>query len=471
LFGKVHLPKARRTARFTCRTNAGLALNSSKMAPPRKIAAKAKAQKRKTEPAKSAAAKATANANKAKAKAKAVADVNPKANKGRSSDEIQNHPTEGASRAEPQPEAEAACTAYAPGAENDALVIGLADESELMPADPGDEETFTCSDCLVNKSMSQVYILRFASEAVVDDFGRGLGDGKGTETNIQRKRTGERPQEGDFFKCLPCHRLYSRAGRILKRLNLKSDWSDISKESRTGFMLKATNCFGSNLELMLNETITQFKMNKAVSSFDQNSQFLDEDDLNKEYKDKPSQLASIKMNAFKFECPVRKVWLWQNPSYTMNLREEEVTEETRKREISRDQRIRPEKKPKAQAKKKALPDGVNLKKADRARLTKMTQKLSEQAAYVPELKGRIDENVQKHVPQFAIDKVDVSVARLNQYVTDIDLSMSADESIPDLKGMLDVCGKSISASKAVNATLESFIEEALAHINEKASEQ
>ena len=236
-------------------------------------------------------------------------------------------------------------------------------------------------------------------------------------------------------------------------------------------MLKATSCFGNNLELVLNETITQSKMNKAISSFDQNSQFLDEDDLQKEYKDKPSQLASIKMNAFKFECPVRKVWLWQNPSYAMNLREEEVTEETRKREISRDQRIRPEKKPKAQAKKKALPDGVNLKKADRARLTKMTQKLTEQAAYVPELKKRIDENVLKHVPQFAIDKVDVSTARLNQCVTDIEFSMSADESIPDLKGMLDVCGKSISASKAVNATLESFIEEALAHINEKASEQ
>jgi hypothetical protein len=155
----------------------------------------------------------------------------------------------------------------------------------------------------------------------------------------------------------------------------------------------------------------------------------------------------------------------------MNLREEEVTEETRKREISREERIRPAKKAKAQAKKKALPDGVNLKKADRARLTKMTQKLTEQAAYVPELKKRIDENVQKHVPQFAIDKVDVSTARLNQCVTDIEFSMSADESIPDLKGMLDGCGKFISASKTVNATLESFIEEALAHINEKASEQ
>ena len=53
--------------------------------------------------------------------------------------------------------------------------------------------------------------------------------------------------------------------------------------------------------------------------------FKDQDDLEKRYKDTPTQFAAIYRNANTMICPVREVMLWEDPEFASAASQGEVS--------------------------------------------------------------------------------------------------------------------------------------------------
>ena len=82
----------------------------------------------------------------------------------------------------------------------------------------------------------------------------------------------------------------------------------MSKQSRVGLMQMAADLYGEDLEKKLTEVVVQSRISKAVTTFDNDNEFLDDADLSEKYKNKPDMLSNIKQNGFTITCPVKKMY-------------------------------------------------------------------------------------------------------------------------------------------------------------------
>ena len=100
--------------------------------------------------------------------------------------------------------------------------------------------------------------------------------------------------------------------------------------------------------------MTQWKTQVTRYEFDQNVEFLNEEDLKLKYAQRPITLENILKNGKKFFCPVKQEMLYWDPKYSANVKdvEEHGTTEKRKGSVALKEDEEPNtKKPKKTSKK------------------------------------------------------------------------------------------------------------------------
>lgn len=127
-------------------------------------------------------------------------------------------------------------------------------------------------------------------------------------------------------RCKRCHAARARLDRLLKHhqhANLVSDWRSMSEDERRAFIAESNHLAGADLIAKLSETVTLTKTSTSKTSFSSSGQFKDEAQLEQDYAGRPEIVQNIKANARKILCPVKKIYLYEDVTYSSNRQDEE----------------------------------------------------------------------------------------------------------------------------------------------------
>ncbi|CAK9013481.1 Uncharacterized protein SCF082_LOCUS11947 [Durusdinium trenchii] len=118
-------------------------------------------------------------------------------------------------------------------------------------------------------------------------------------------------------RCRNCHNVRGAIQRLaVKHGNLVKDFTKVDGDRVQSFYEQFSHLRGEDLRSKLDETVTQWKTSTTRFEFDQNVEFLEEEDLKVKYADKPSTLENILRNGKRFFCPVKQKTLFGVPSTT-----------------------------------------------------------------------------------------------------------------------------------------------------------
>ena len=119
------------------------------------------------------------------------------------------------------------------------------------------------------------------------------------------------------MRCTLCIAAMSRT-RYLIKVKAIEGYDDLKDEHRTGYYAKVANLYGSNMAKVLTESITKCRLDRQVSRWEQTGQAEKFDDVEKQYKNKPEEWATILANAQQFPCSVTgKAMIVAHPVYTL----------------------------------------------------------------------------------------------------------------------------------------------------------
>jgi len=156
-------------------------------------------------------------------------------------------------------------------------------------------------------------------------------------------------KQKEIQRCRKCHNLRARVNRICcKHGDLAEDWSSLSDQSKREFYQQCQDQAGEMLLLRMQETIVDCTRKSSSVTFEGTGKFIDEEDLDKKYKDKPTQLQAIKAHTRTMCCPVRKVKLYEDPEFTLTVADEDFRSEEKKRKAEFAHKAEPKKKTRRQ---------------------------------------------------------------------------------------------------------------------------
>jgi len=216
-----------------------------------------------------------------------------------------------------------------------------------------------------------------------------------------RKKPAEDCQTSNFGEerkqvatCNPCNALRSRIHRMKGvRGDLVEGYAEMDGEDKKEFHTASEKLFGQALKHQLTTSIEMFRRKTVLTKFSSEGDFLDEEDLDKKYANKPDQKAAIMANAQTFIHPVREVRVWQDVNFTGTHTEEQEQTGTLKRVAEHEQVVKPKAKAKQikAAPNPGLPDPEEpqkpLPKGVKARLDKFFEKAN---ALLMEMANNID---------------------------------------------------------------------------------
>ena len=162
-----------------------------------------------------------------------------------------------------------------------------------------------------------------------------------------------------FKKCGMCNRLQSRVQRTLqKRGDLKDRWGVMSRDQRKAFFQQHHSAMGEDLVMQITQTTKHTFSSSQEIGFATKGDWMDDEDLEKLYKDKPEQLMAIKANSKKMLCPLRGVELHEHITYNSLTNDKQASTISRTIAMQQDTSLKAAKKPKSIASgPKAEPGG------------------------------------------------------------------------------------------------------------------
>ena len=271
------------------------------------------------------------------------------------------------------------------------------------------EQTFRCPDCDRDRPVDKRYIFRFKDERVLGALGRA--------------RMAPTCEEGDKRRCVDCHKLRSRSGELIRRLDVDNDWGDVDKASKAKFMQTSCDLFGDALARQITMTLQETRTHTHSSQFACQGGFFDEQDMTNRYVKKPEQLKNIFDCAPTMVCPVRKVKLWQDPAWSLTQTAEENVKRESKREATQALNMRAAKKKKVEKELKEPTvekeaEGKPLAAASLERLTKAKVKVEQFSSKFSAVADTIDgEGIRPHIPNSSLRKL--SCRRLPLKITKV----------------------------------------------------
>ncbi len=125
-------------------------------------------------------------------------------------------------------------------------------------------------------------------------------------------------------RCKPCMATIARICRMVAKAKENNDaelvnsWESFNKDktiAKDQFYTAAKDTFGDDTAKLLTETMREHVSAENEVKLVGTGEFLDLQDLNARYKDKPLRLAAILRNARRFTCPVAEVELIEDMKY------------------------------------------------------------------------------------------------------------------------------------------------------------
>jgi len=140
--------------------------------------------------------------------------------------------------------------------------------------------------------------------------------------------------KSEQMQCSDCLGIKNRVQYLARKTpSLRGALKPLSREERQQWMAKNNKLVGEDLAKMLHQTCAQTSLTKQVAEFKADGQFVDYEEAEKQFKDKPEQWESIKLHAQTHRCPVRGVDMYWIPKFSMSLANSEVDTEERKRKL------------------------------------------------------------------------------------------------------------------------------------------
>jgi hypothetical protein len=224
-----------------------------------------------------------------------------------------------------------------------------------------------------------------------------------------------------YKRCTDCNRLQSRVQRTLqKRGDLKDRWGVMTRDQRKHFFKEHHAAMGSDVAMHITQITAHTFSSSQESGFASTGAWMDIDDLDELYKDKPDQLASIKATAKKMTCPFRGVELVEHITYNS------VTNERQKSEINRNISMRQESTLKA-AKKLSIASGP---KAEPGGPPKLSAPAIAKLATLKESMSTLSDTIKttaescpEDLPKKFIDHMQLKEVEMMAYRAEIDVSI------------------------------------------------
>ena len=141
-------------------------------------------------------------------------------------------------------------------------------------------------------------------------------------------------KQKEVRRCTKCHSLRSRVNRICsKHGHLAQDWTKVSDADKRKFMQDAQDKCGEELLMRMQESITHSTRKSTSVQFKGTGNFLDKQDLQEKYKNKPDQLESILAKTRTMWHPTRNVMVYEDVDFVLTTCDEEQTSEEHKRKV------------------------------------------------------------------------------------------------------------------------------------------
>lgn len=134
------------------------------------------------------------------------------------------------------------------------------------------------------------------------------------------------------WRCKSCHACRSAIQRLQNRHGqLIQEFQEIdSKDKLESFYGNFSHLRGSELVHQINSLVEICKVERTTHAFQGSGEYFDQEDLEKMYDGKPTQLSNVLQNANKYFDPVRKVWLYEDTKYRRTSKDEvEITKSQR----------------------------------------------------------------------------------------------------------------------------------------------
>ena len=270
----------------------------------------------------------------------------------------------------------------------------------------------------------------------------------------------------DQFQCKGCGALHSR---ICRRWKVCPDtvegFREVSPDSRADFMKKHQGLFGKDLDKAMVETSTASRINRSSAAFRSQGKFEDiegPEGIKVRLKDQPEKLANILENGRRFTCPVSKfeqVWV---PIHSLDLADEEIRSEEKKRKMEAASTIKREKRPKTT--KKASGEG---EKGETAAGEKpdASEEGETEAKMVAICTGHV-KRLQTSIPNLEDVLLSLSTAVTNISAPDLEGNIGptqltkAKSIVTDLTAMTDKCKDLESKKTAPKGSMPEFFKSA-----------
>ena len=219
--------------------------------------------------------------------------------------------------------------------------------------------------------------------------------------------------------------------------DLEESWGIIDKTTASEFIKTSQHLFGLDLKKEMQNLIADTVTNTMDWEFKSGGGFYDKSYFDKVYQGREDQKQSILENSKKHECKVRRVTLYQDPTYEEHNTERLQQIEERKREIIQEQMIKAKKQlnaKNAKTKRKAMQDAncVNmphakpLTKAEEKRLQAMSDKFDEAINSLNGVMEEANENsIKENIPMRTTNKCLDAAAMAQQKHCAIQLALSS----------------------------------------------
>ena len=156
-------------------------------------------------------------------------------------------------------------------------------------------------------------------------------DGKVKKEDSVCVRASSKMQPEGVWRCRQCHALKSRINRIMsKNGNLARDWGEMSESERAAFVKENKNLYGADLELRISESMTITKAKRSFTSFTGNGEFKTEVDIREKWQSQPDVADNILKFGRKFFDPVKKIYLYEDVTYSTKQEDSEERKETQR---------------------------------------------------------------------------------------------------------------------------------------------
>ena len=268
-------------------------------------------------------------------------------------------------------------------------------------------------------------------------------------------------------RCNACSKVHGRQQRLFTvHEELREKWKSIGADARVGFFRDNQEKFGADLKTVLEVIVEEGVVETTVCQDAAAGRWLDEEDIEEEFKHKPKKKALIYAKCTKKTHPVLGHTTWLYTEMMTKVTEETEAKKSHKRTLEGDKRMRPVKAKKDPTEKKPIESGQlegnhnkPLTAPQKNRAEKIAGKLqADNSLLDAALATAEDAQIKDLIPKHAFSKATLAKAMYNGVVAKFELACS--EGTTDFKGLVAEMAASKEKLTGAKESLEMQITEA-----------